>query len=56
MEDAWDPEAVEGWAGVAWEDGEVEVDPEPPGSSDHPPQATRAVINRNANETRKTRV
>ena len=57
VEDAWDWEAVAGEAGVAWEGGEVEVDPdpEPPGSSD-PPQAARAVIARNANAMRKKRV
>ena len=56
VEDAGASDASVGDTGVTWEDGEVEVDPEPPGSSDPPPQAARAAINRNANETRKTRV
>ena len=43
-------------AGVAWEGGEVVVAPEPPGSPDSPPQAARAVINKNVNALRETRV
>ena len=57
VEDAWDWEAVAGEAGVAWEGGEVEVDPdpEPPGSS-APPQAASAVIAAIANAMRGKRV
>ena len=56
VEDVGVSDASVGDTGVTWEDGEVEVDPEPPGSSDPPPQAARAAINRNANVTRKKRV
>ena len=51
MEDAWDPETVVGEAGVTWEGGEV--DPEPPESSDPPPQAAKTVIAKIANAMRK---
>ena len=56
VEDAGASDASVGDTGVTWEDGEVEVDPEPSGSSDPPPQAARAAINSNANGTRKKRV
>ena len=56
MEDAWDPETVVGEAGVTWEGGEVEVVPEPPGSSDPPPQAASAVIAKMVMAMTKTRV
>ena len=56
VEDAGVSDPSVGDTGVTWEDGEVEVDPEPPGSSDPPPQAARAVIAKMTNAMRKKRV
>ena len=56
VEDAGVSDASVGDTGVTWEGGEVEVDPEPSGSSDPPPQAARAVIAKMTNAMRKKRV